>query len=295
MDYSDTPPADLPYRYTFDTDELDAIKACHDEHGFAVVRRVIGAERVEGLKESVRDVLDPMADLGPGETRVQHAFIEYSNCMWRLLEDEAFMAVHRRISATNELTLNRSAAILKNVGAPAVRWHTDWQGFGLERPQSASDVLNVGEWPSGMWFYLNGTRPGRAGLAVIADSHRMDWTGPAGFAFTDRRRHSFHRQGEAAEAYAGFDVPGVVPLFTEPGDLIVFAARTYHGAFPHAGDEPRLSVGLNLRHGRAPLDPVWPLPAGVDRFRKGLPERLFPCVEHYAGYDPEWSGTEEAS
>ena len=275
---------------TFDADELDAVKACHDEHGFAVVRGVIGDAFVEELKDSVRDVLDPMDDLGPGETRVQHAFIEYSNCLWRLLDNGPFMETHRRLCGTDELTLNRSAAILKNVGAPAVRWHTDWHGFGLDRPQSAGDVLNSGEWPSGLWFYLNGTRPGRAGLAVVADSHRADWPGPAGFDFTDGRRRSFRRRGGAAEAYDGFDVPGVVPLFTDPGDLIVFAARTYHGAFPHAGDEPRLSVGLNLRHGRAALDPVWPVPTSAARFRAGLPSRLFPYVEHYAGFDPDWNG-----
>jgi hypothetical protein len=293
MDYTEIKAADLPYRHQFDVDELDLIKQCHDAHGFAVVRQVISPGFVEILQDSVLDVLDPMEDLGAGETRVQHAFIEYSNCLWQLLENKNFMAIHRRISATDELTLNRSAAILKNTGAPPVRWHTDWAGFHRGAARNANDVLNSGEWPSGLWFYLNGTHPSRAGLAVIADSHQLDWDGPEGFVFTDAQRRSFYRSGEPLQDYDRFDVPGLVPLFTEPGDLIIFAARTYHGAFSHGGDQPRLSVGLNLRHGRIGLDPVWPLPRSAARFSAGLPRRLFPYVEHYAGYDAQWQGEDQ--
>ena len=51
-------------------DELSAIKACHDEHGFAVVKNMLSPDYVEELKESVSQVLDPEGDLGLGETRV---------------------------------------------------------------------------------------------------------------------------------------------------------------------------------------------------------------------------------
>ena len=57
-------PADLPYQYEFEADELTAIKACHDEHGFAVVKSVLSPDYVEELKESVSQVLNPEGDLG---------------------------------------------------------------------------------------------------------------------------------------------------------------------------------------------------------------------------------------
>ena len=81
-------PANLPYQYGFEADELSAIKACHDAHGFAVVKNVLSPDYVEELKESVSQVLDPESDLGLGETRVKHAFIEYSKPLWKLLENE---------------------------------------------------------------------------------------------------------------------------------------------------------------------------------------------------------------
>ena len=120
-----------------------------------------------------------------------------------------------------------------------------------------------------MWFYLNGTHPSRAGLAVIADSHRADWQPPDGFEFTADQR-SFHRTGEEPKPYDRMDMPGTVPLFTEPGDLIIFAARTYHGAFPHGGDEPRLSCGFIFRPTQEKLSIPWELPESAHRFMEGL-------------------------
>ena len=65
-------------------------------------------------------------------------------------------------------------------------------------------------------------------------------------------------------------MPGTVPLFTEPGDLIIFAARTYHGAFPHGGDEPRLSCGFIFRPTREKLSIPWELPESAHRFMEEL-------------------------
>ena len=55
-------PADLPYRYEFEADELSAIKVCHDEHGFAIVKNMLSPDYVEELKESVSQVLDQAGD-----------------------------------------------------------------------------------------------------------------------------------------------------------------------------------------------------------------------------------------
>ena len=234
-----------------------------------------------------RKTLDPNRDLKHGETRVKHAFIEYAEPLEKLLENRDYLKISQCILGTDALTVHRSAAILKNVGAGPVRWHTDWCGFAKGPPRHSGDVLNRGEWPNGMWFYLNGTHPNRAGLTVIADSHRINWNVPEGFAFTENRS-SFYRIGEDPEAYDGFDVPGVVPLFTEPGDLIIFDARTYHAAFPHGGIEPRLSCGFIFRPTQTEIDIPWELPESARQFMERLPPDLHAFVKHYTSIDINW-------
>ena len=87
--------------------------------------------------------------------------------------------------------------------------------------------------PAGVWFYLNGSAPSKGGLAVIEDSHREGWTGPTGFElFRCGAGRGIRRSGhQTQQRYSRFDVPGCVPLVTAPGDLIVFAARTYRLRF----------------------------------------------------------------
>ena len=287
MSPSSLQPVSLPYRCEFAPSETEAIAACNRDHGFAVVKGVLSRTLVEQLKETTWWVQDPQRTLQPGETRVQIDFIEHAPPLWELLEHEDFIRLNRAILGTADLTIHRSAAILKNAGAGPVTWHTDWHGYGPLPARTPNEVLNRGEWPNGMWFYLNGTHPSRAGLAVIADSHAIDWAGPEGFAFTEYRR-SFYPRGEEPKAYDRFDVPGMVPLFTEPGDLIVFDTRTYHGAFPHGGTEARLSCGFIFRPTAPPFRAPWPLTESARRFCAALPGRLHPFVEGYTGLDQDW-------
>ena len=292
MDYSEVSRPDLKYTYEFEPHELDGLKSCCDDHGFAVAKGVVGAAHIEALKNSIRTVVDLHDDLAPGETRVKHAFVEFSPSLFDLIENPSWLAIQEHFLGTKELTIHRSAAILKNVGAPPLTWHTDWSGYHDGSPRSANDALNYGEKPSGNWLYLNGTRPHRAGLAVIEDSHRHDWSGPEGFEFTPNRQ-SFYRKGEEPNHYDKGDVPGIIPLFTEPGDMIMFAARTYHWAYPHNGDEPRLSCGLGFRAGRAPWPVPWDLPESARRFKEEAPESLQHYVEHYTGIVPDWKPAED--
>ena len=156
------------------------------------------------------------------------------------------MEVHRHLIGTDEMTVHRSAAIIRMPGSAPVRWHSDWQGFGEGPPKNAGEVLNRGLWPSGKWIYITGSRPVHGGLFVIEDSHEEDWEGPEGFALTGDRR-SFYPGGAEESSCDGFDIPGLIPLFTDPGDMIVFAHRTYHGAFPNGLAEPRLSCAIGFR------------------------------------------------
>ena len=122
------------------------------------------------------------------------------------------------------MTVHRSAAIIRMPGSLPVRWHCDWHGFSEGPPKNSGEVLNRGLWPSGKWFYITGSRPVHGGLCVIEDSHGEDWEGPEGFSLTSDRR-SFYPEGEEESNYDGFDIPGLIPLFTDPGDMIVFAQQ----------------------------------------------------------------------
>ena len=126
---------------------------------------------------------------------------------------------------------------------------------------------------------------------MIEDSHVEDWAGPAGFALTPDRR-SFHRRGSEPESYVGFDVPGMVPLFTDPGDMIIFAARTYHAAFSNQIDQVRLSCGLGFRPRSYRIEAPWPLSESAQAFIKALPPRHQHFVENYVGLDMDWRGQE---
>tara|TARA_B100001013_G_scaffold343493_1_gene271334 strand:- start:211 stop:1062 length:852 start_codon:yes stop_codon:yes gene_type:complete len=282
MSYEHIQPADLDYQYEFQPDEIDSIKDCVETHGFAVAKSLLSSDFVEELKSGVRETLDPEGDLTDGQSRVAHTYVEKTKTFWKLLADEKFLAISRAVTDSDELTLNRSAAILRDIGSSAVRWHTDFLGSS-SKPESLGSALNSGEWPSGLWFYLTGAYPTHGGLAVIADSHLPDWEGPVGFEFTAGRR-SFYKEGEKEDNCMDFDIPGLVPFFTDPGDFIIFAARTYHGAFPNTGPVQRISVGLNFRP-RGPVNGDWPLSETAQAFMNDAPAHMQPFLYHYTGLD----------
>ena len=90
-------------------------------------------------------------------------------------------------------------------------------------------------------------------------------------------RDSDHRPSTvAANRASDFDIPGVVPIYCGPRDLIIFAARTMHAAFPVPDDFPdvRHSVGVGLRSTRAlqgdfegatVAECPWPIPDSAQR------------------------------
>ena len=288
MDYSHIQKPDLGYRYEFSIDELDETQACVDAHGFAIVKNVLSHELVEELQESVKQVLDPDDTLGEGNSFTHTSFVEHSPASWKLLDHEPFMRVQSFFCGSDELTIHRTAAILRNPGSAPLAWHTDWHGFSDGPPQNAGDVLNRYLLPSGLWFYITGPFPRHGGLAVIEDSHVEDWEGPEGFQLTLDKR-SFHPVGTEPHSYVGFDVPGLVPLFTDPVDEIVFATRTYHAAFPNRIDRVRLSCGIGFRPRQYKIDAPWPLSEDAIAFKKAFPDRYKHMVEEYTGIDNEWS------
>lgn len=287
MNYDHIQKPELSYRYEFSLNEVEAAQACVEAHGFAILKNVLPPDLVEELKASVIEVTNPQGDLGPGQSRTHTSFIEYSPAMWKLMAYEPFMKAQKVFCEAEELTLNRTAAIIRNPGSAPLVWHSDWRGFSQEAPKAANDVLNRGPWPSGLWFYLTGSYPKHGGLAVIEDSHVPDWPGPEGFELT-ADQSSFYPKGSEPKGYNGFEIPGLVPLFTDPGDEIIFAARTYHSAFPNQTDQVRLSCGLGMRPRSMRIEAPWPLPETAKAFIKAQPPEVQPLVADYVGIDPAW-------
>ena len=288
-EYLEIQKPELDYTYEFAVDQLSLMSECLEAHGFAIIKDVLPPELVESAKQAVFDGTDPKRELEPGQSRTRHVWIESGPGAWQLLEYEPFMRIHRHLIGAEELTLHRSAAIIRMPGSQPVGWHTDWCGFSTGAPKNSGDVLNRGLWPSGKWFYLTGSRPEHGGLCVIEGSHVENWEGPEGFNMTTDRR-SFYKIGEEEKGYVGFDIPGLVPLFTNPGDMIVFAHRTYHGAFPNQIDEIRLSCGVGFRSREHRIDIPWEIPDEGKQFLADLPPHLHQYTDGYTSIDLGWQG-----
>jgi len=86
------------------------------------------------------------------------------------------------------------------------------------------------------------------------------------------------------------DFPEAFPLITDPGDLIIFAERTYHGVFPHNGTEVRLSCGLNFRPKSYQHTESWTLPDSAKKFITDCPTEVCHLVDQYLGIDWNWRG-----
>ena len=171
MDYSHFEKPDLGYRYEFTLDEPDAAHHCVEAHGFAIIKKVLSDEMVQELQESVKKILDPDGTLGEGNSFTHSSFIEQSPAMWNLLDNEPYLRAQRTLCQSQDLSILRSAAILRNPGSAPLAWHSDFCGFSNGPRTFSGDVLNRGPWPSGLWFYITGSNPEHGGLALIEDSH----------------------------------------------------------------------------------------------------------------------------
>ena len=91
-----------------------------------------------------------------------------------------------------------------------------------------------------------------------------------------------------------FDVDGCVPLVTGPGDMIIFAPRTFHAAFPMPRDfdDVRHSANFGLRRepfmtGASPDCPLlapWVRSLKAAQLEEALPEHLKRFAKRYPGY-----------
>ena len=289
----------LGYQYEFDLNHLGPMSECVESHGFAIIKDVLCDSLVELLKQSVfaacgfKHAADMKHGLKSGESKGHLAWIESNSGAWELLKHEPFIRVQRYLTGSNQLTINRSAAIIRMPGFKGTSWHSDWCGFSNKTPQIASDVLNRGPWLSGTWFYLTGSRPEHGGLCVIEDSHHKGWNGPKGFKLAEDKK-TLSGLANGLDNYCGYDVPGMVPLFTNPVDLIVFAHRTYHAPFPNQIDEIRLSCGIGFRERSYEIEAPWEMPESGKQLLQNLPECLQGYTHGYTSIEADWRAEEDS-
>ncbi len=249
-----------------------------DQDGALVVRNVLSPHQRQRLLEEVRLALG--ADAVPGGTAYDLAFIERSPTLRQLLLEPAFLRLCQAVVGAQQLVVHRSAAIQRSVGSPQLPWHSDFD-HGHGPPQGPDGVLNRGEWPAGLWFYLTGCDPGHGGLCVVRGSHAPDWQPPLPWRLSADR----HLLVDAEGMPAGMDMPGMVAIQAEPGDLVLFASRTYHAAAA-LHDRPRLSCGLTLRPRASLLQAPWKLGSPGQAMLAGLEPALEPFFQGYCGIDP---------
>ena len=212
-------------------------------------------------------------------------FAEASEEVWELVDNPAFMRFLRLVHGTADLCLHRSAAILRTPGEGMGGWHQDHRGH-IARPQRANDVLNRFPIPSGLWFYLNGSDPGRSGIAVIEKSHHPGWEGPEGYTIGP------DRGGLQPEGLGGRAVRrhGGARLRADPGRPggTSSASPPSPGTPtcpPASGVTPAASASgpgrsASTRPGPCRLRPgPWP---------SGCPKRLKHYMDGYVGFDGEW-------
>lgn len=272
------------YNIYFDRDDLDNAIACQEERGFCVIRKMIDADLVEALKASIDEILDPDRDLPPASNRYHMTLAEASKPLWKLAEHPPYLNYLQTVHGTTDICLHRSAAILRTPDEPMGRWHTDHKGH-IEKPRVANDVLNRYPMPSGSWFYLNGSHPNRSGIAVIEGSHLPGWNGPEGFEMKPDRSGFHPIDGPDAE-FDGMAVSGCIPIIADPGDLICFAAHTWHTNM--ATHERRYSCGIGFRPRSIKIDAPWPLPQSARDMIADLPDHLNHFADGYTSYDGDW-------
>lgn len=275
----------LPYDHAFPPEAIDDAIACFREHGFAIVRRLASADVLHDLRQAVDDVLDARS-LAHGENRTTPEFVERSPLAVRVLDIEGYVELNRRLLGTSELTIHRSFAVLKNAGSPAVAWHRDYHHLESSTPTEPDEFLDPGDHGARMLWYLDGSYPDAGGLWLVPDSHREDWQGLPGFAFTPGRK-SFHRVGQPPHECATFDAPQMVPLHIDPGDLLIYALRLYHGAAAQPSGLRRACAVL-LRPTWPALEVPWSQPASSRRFVETLPDRYAAFARNYVGIDYAW-------
>lgn len=284
--------------YRFARNDVGGALASLRAHGFAIIEGMLPDPVVETLRAAVHEACDSYAELEQSTVPLAErsnqycmTFIEHSPKALALLRHQPYMDYITHDVAREDLCFHRSACIRRSPGDEGIAWHRDTSPLADDEPsQIANDVLNrpAHQYEKrGGWFYLTGSRPEHGGLWVIPDSHKIDYELPDGFEPVNGRK-SFKRIGAEEGWYHGLDVPGAIPVITEPGDLIIFTTETFHAAGPNRIDQDRLSCGIGFRPRSAHIEAPWPMPAPAQALAEHIPDEFKSFMDGYTSFDGSW-------
>lgn len=274
----------MNYNIYFKKTDHEGISNALNTYGYCVAKDVISLDQVQKLKDEIDLYVDPDRTVPPANGKFHLTFAEDSRTLWDLVDDAEYMALRKSLINDSDICLHRSAAILRTPGDPIGAWHSDHCGQRKGPKTHANDFLNRYSMPSGGWFYLNGSHPDRSGIAVIEYSHTEDWRPPEGFHMDEERRF-LHRDGDDTP-YSKLDMPGMIPVIADPGDLIIFSALTLHVNMETK--ERRYSCGMAFRPKSIQIDVPWKLTENAQKMIDRLPEHLKHYTEGYTGIDLNW-------
>ncbi|PCJ60860.1 MAG: hypothetical protein COA79_07315 [Planctomycetota bacterium] len=280
------------YKHHFEYSDLSSIKECLNEHGFALVKQVLSNQILDALKTATLREAQKLKLNESWQSKTCLNFIEKAPEALLLLDHNPHMNIIKYLHNTDELCFHRSACIAREKGSSVVSWHTDLSQLKTgESPTSANEVLNNSTLDYNgfsAWYYLTGSRPSHGGLYVIENSHKPDWQLPEGFEFTNYKK-SFRRIGDTEEGYQKFDIPGAIPIITDPGDLILFTKNTYHAANANQENEIRLSCGaIGFRPKRIKINAPWDWPKSTHDFKARLDQKYHHYLDGYTSIVPDW-------
>ena len=228
----------------FAADQLDDIVSFVDEHGFARIRGVYGADTLDALQA---DMEHWQAELLAGHLDDRHGTVILDDPD-AMVDGEPFahyVTEVTRLSALGHECAHAPVivdAISRLLGPGA--WLLDDDRFGVvyqdARPGLHSGYSRIGwhsDWQSGphlpVWpsvaftIHLDATSPANGFLRVVPGSQRHD---PAGMP------PAFEK------------VPGEIAVYCERGDVLLHHSNLWHSA-ARATEDPPLGVRRHLRGG----------------------------------------------
>jgi ectoine hydroxylase-related dioxygenase (phytanoyl-CoA dioxygenase family) len=237
---------------TLDEASLDAMELCYRENGFVVLRGVFPPELMQRMEtecvlaqsQVVAGDLDErygstvFLDDAAKAARFAN-YVEFINELSPAVVEATnhpalLAALHRVLSPQAWLRDTSQFGVVyqdarpgRESGYSRIGWHSDWQ---------AGPSLSI--WPSTAFtFHIDGTSPANGFLRVVPGSHL--WATPAPY-----RNINNIAVPESAKATGGytdtappFEMPlafeaieGEIPVYTQPGDVILHDCYLWHSA-----------------------------------------------------------------
>ena len=131
---------DTGYEYVFTTEQLTEMVACHDAHGFAVVKDILTDEQVREMRAEI----DEKGACQPSIERYVTQQRLLANPRWMAVSD-ALLDVGPGEEAMG-LTCHHSAVLVRERGTPrgdlAVAWHTDSHAVPIPLPAAPTTTTH---------------------------------------------------------------------------------------------------------------------------------------------------------